>query len=373
MYKIKEVLTKKEAKKFTEFPNKMYKNNPYFVPALSIDEMAVFDYKQNPALEYCDAVRYIAYDEKGKMVGRIAGIINHTLKDENNELILRFTRLDMIDDINVTKILFDTLILWGSKKGTKKIIGPMGFTDFDRMGMLVEGFEEMNLSITIYNAPYYQEHLEQLGFFKDVDWLEYQITWPKTVPEKITRVSKLTQKRYGYKLIKLKSKKQIDFYAHKAFKTYNDAFMELYGFHPLNDKLIAYYIKQVKLIVRLDYLWFVLDKDDNVAAFGVIMPSLGKAYKKSNGKLLPLGIFRILRALKKHSVIDFYFIAVDPKHQGKGALSLIMEDAVKVGNKNKVSFAETGPELENNLKIHQQWTNYEPKQHRRRRGYTKSL
>ncbi|MFA5719533.1 MAG: hypothetical protein WC939_00580 [Acholeplasmataceae bacterium] len=373
MYTLKEVKTKKEIKDFTNFPNKLYKNNPYFVPALSIDEIQVFNPSINPALKYCEAIRYLAYDQSGKIVGRIGGIINHQLNKAKGESTVRFTRFDAIDDVEVTKRLVNKIIEWGKTYNMNKIIGPMGFSDLDRMGMLVEGFDEFNLAITIYNAPYYQTHFESLGFVKEVDWLEYQIPWPKKVPEKVERVSNIVKTRYGYRLVKLSHKKEIDKYAYKAFDTYNEAFMELYGFHPLNKQMMDYYINQVKLIVRLEYLWFVVDKEEKMVAFGIIMPSLSKALKKSNGKLFPFGLFRILKALKKNNIVDFYFIAIDPKHQGKGALALIMEDAAKVGIKNKIIMAETGPELENNIKIHQQWSNYEPRNHRRRRSYTKAI
>lgn len=369
MYVIKEVKTRRDSRRFTEFPNKLYVDNPYYVPALSIDEEAVFNPKKNPAHKYCHVVRYLALNETGKVVGRIGGIINTELNKVKKEKTARLTRIDMIDDIKVTELLINTIIDWAKSYEMTTLIGPMGFTDLDRMGMLVEGFDVLNMAITIYNAPYYHEHLEKLGFKKDADWIEMKIDWPQTIPEKIVRVSRMVESRYGYRLVKLKNKKEIPEYAKKAFETYNKAYMNLYGFHPLNDEMMEYYTKQVMLIVQLDYIWFVLDEKDQLIAFGIVMPSLALALKKSKGKLFPFGLFRILKALKKHDIIDFYFVAVDPKHQSKGALALLMEDGYYQGEKRNIKYALTGPELVENVKIQQQWQDYNPETIRRRRSY----
>ena len=303
---IKEVKHHKEMKLFTEFPNKLFKHVPAFVPAFSPDEHAVFDSTINPALAYCDAIRFLAYDDHHRVIGRIAGLINHKLNEAQDKKTARFTRLDMIDDLAVTKLLLDTIMTWAKEKGMDTLIGPMGFSDMDRMGLLVDGFEQLNLFITIWNAPYYKDHLEKLGFVKDVDWVERRIKWPTEMPEKVERIAGMVKQRFGYKLIKLQSKKEIDTYAYQAFDVYNRAFMELYGFYPLNKALMDYYIKQVKSIVQLKYLWFVADKENAIVGFGLMMPSLALANKKSNGKLFPLGWLRLLKALKKPSVVDFY-------------------------------------------------------------------
>ncbi len=366
---VKEVLTKKDSKKFTKFPNELYHSNPYFVPALSVDEEAVFNKKNNPALKYCESVRFLVY-ENNKIVGRIAGIINNNLNEKNNEKVARFTRIDMIDDIKVTELLINTIVKWAKSFGMTKLIGPMGFTDMDRMGMLSEGFEFLNMAITIYNAPYYHQHLEKLGFRVDAEWLEMKIDWPTEIPPKIERVAEIVRNRYNYRLVKLTKRSEIPLYAKKAFHIYNKAFMNLYGFDPLNDEMMDYYIKQVKILVQFDYLWFVLNEKDDVIGFGIIMPSLAKALKRSKGKLLPLGIFRVLRTLKKSDVIDFYFIAVDPEYQAKGVLSLIMEDCFYQGKKRNVKYALTGPQLVTNEKIQNQWKDYNPEVIRKRRSYT---
>src|SRR5690606_30354139 len=186
-YTIKLVKTKKDAKQFTELPIKLFKHIDAFVPALSMDEMNVFDPRKNPVHEYCESIRWLALDEKGKVVGRIGGIINYRFNEVFKTKIVRFTRLDMIDDIEVTKLLIETIEKWAKSNGMDEIIGPIGFTDMDRMGMLVEGFEHLGSFITIWNPPYYKEHLEQLGYIKDADWVESQIPWPKEMPAKVSR------------------------------------------------------------------------------------------------------------------------------------------------------------------------------------------
>ncbi len=372
-YTVKKVLTKKEAKLFTDFPVKLFQHIPAFVPALAMDEMNVFDPNINPAHEYCESVRFLAYDEKNQIVGRIGGIINHKINDAKQLKQVRFTRLDMIDDIEVTKKLIQAVIDWGHEQQLNQMIGPIGFTDMDRMGMLVDGFDEFGNFITIWNPPYYKEHMAALGFEKDVDWIETQITWPKELPEKIRRGADIIRRRFGYKLVKLKNLNKLDDYVYDAFDVYNQAFNDLYGFFPVTVKVEEYYIKQMKSLVKLDYLWFVTDKEDKVIGFGLMMPSLGMANKKSKGKLLPFGWLRLMKAIKKFDVIDFYFIAVDPKNQGQGVLTLIMEDGIKMGIRDGVKYAETGPELEENFQIQAQWKDFETRVHKRRRCYKKSI
>lgn len=373
---IKEVKTTKEAKLFTSFPNKLYKNVEAFVPALSIDEMNVFNKKKNPVHEYAESIRFLAY-KNNAIVGRIAGIINHKWNRDNNKRYARFTRIDMIDDINVTKALIDTIENWAKDQQMDTLIGPIGFTDLDRQGMLVDGFDQLNMFITIYNHPYYHEHLETLGFTKDVDWLEKKVSWPEDLEhhlyKKISKGSEYVKKKFGYHLFKPKRRKDIFKYIYEAFDMYNKAFSELYGFYPITEKVMDYYIKQMILIVRKEYVWFVLDKEDNVVGFGIIMPSLAIANKKNNGKLFPFGWLRILKALRKYSVMDFYFIAVAPEHQGRGVISLIFEDGLKNTIKNGVHFAETGPELELNHAIHAQWKDFDFVEHKRRRCYIRAI
>lgn len=373
MITIKKVTTKREGKLFTEFPNKMYKNVEAFVPALSMDENNVFNPKKNPASEYVESVRFLAY-KNNKIVGRIAGLVNHKINYESNKRQVRFTRLDMIDDILVTKALIKAVEDWGFEKfGLNEIIGPIGFTDFDRQGMLVEGFEYINLIITIYNHPYYKDHMDELGFIKDVDWLEKRINWPTEMNEKVARGSEIVKKRFGYRLYKPTSKKDINNFVYEAFDVYNESFKQLYGFFPMPQNVIDFYINQAIGLVNIDWVWVVYDKEDEIAGFGVVLPSLSKSFKKNGGKLFPFGWLRVLRNLKKYDTIDFYFIAVDPKHQNRGVAALIFEDGIKTGVKNGVKWAETGPELELNHQIQAVWKDFEYIDHKRRRCYKKEI
>ena len=372
MITIKEVKTRKEGHLFTEFPNKMYKKVEAFVPALSLDENNVFNKKINPVHEYCDSIRFLAYQE-GKIVGRIAGILNFKINDALNLKQVRFSRIDMIDDIEVTKALIKAVEDWGKGYGCDTIIGPIGFTDLDRQGMLFEGFEHLNMFITIYNHPYYPKHLETLGFIKDAIWSEKKVFSPTEVPDKVSRGARIARERYGMRLLKLKKKKDVYDHIYQAFEMYNVAFSELYGFFPISRAVMDFYIKQMLLLVQLDYLWFVYDKDDQMAGFGVVMPSLAKANKKSNGHLFPFGVFRLLRATKKYDVIDLYFIAVDPKHHGKGLIAMMWEDGLKTMLKKGVKYAETGPELEDNLKMQNNWKNFDNIDHKRRACFKRAI
>jgi hypothetical protein len=372
MITIQEVKTKKEGRLFTEFPNKMYKKVDAFVPALSLDENNVFNKKVNPVHEYCDSVRFLAYQE-GKIVGRIAGILNFKINEALNLKQVRFSRIDMVDDIEVTKALIKAVEDWGKEYECDTIIGPIGFTDLDRQGMLFEGFEHLNMFITIYNHPYYPKHLEQLGFIKDAIWSEKKVMSPIDIPDKVARGSRIARERYGMKLVKLKRKKEVYNHIYKAFEMYNVAFSELYGFFPISRAVMDFYIKQMLLLVQLEYLWFVYDSEDNMAGFGVVMPSLAKANKKSNGHLFPWGVFRLLKATKKYDVIDLYFIAVDPKHHGKGLIAMMWEDGLKTMLKKGVKYAETGPELEDNLKMLNNWKNFDNIDHKRRACFKRAI
>lgn len=372
MIKIIEVKTKKQTKMFAEFPIKLYKNNKYFVPQLISDEIKIFDKNKNPSHEYCDSVRFLAY-KNNKIVGRIAGIVNFNLNKEKNERTLRFTRLDMYDDIEITKKLFEELINWGRKFKLNKLIGPIGFSDLDKQGLLIEGYEEKGSFITLYNHPYYLKHLTILGFIKDVDWVEKRIFIPKTVPDKLKRISNLVQSRYGYEIVDVKSKKDLKSLIPDIFKIYNDAFMKLYGFYPLTDKVRDYYINQFITVIRLDYVWVIKNNKNELVGFGLINSCLADAVRKSKGKLFPLGWYRILRSIKKNNIVDFYFIAVRPEDQNNGIAAIILEKGAEVLVKNKIIHAETGPELENNNAIQSIWKDFEHINHKRRRCFKKDI
>lgn len=372
MITLKQVSSKREFNVFFDFPNKLYKDNPYYVPALIFDEKWNFNPKKNPAYQHVETVAYLAYKDN-KVVGRIAALINHKLNTLNNQKYMRFNRFDVIDDIEVSRLLIDKATSWGKERGMEFIIGPIGFSDLDKQGLLIEGFDQKGMFITLYNHPYYQEHLEQLGFAKDIDWVEYKVYVPEEADPRIERICNIATKRHGYRLLEFKKKKEVIPYAYKMFRMYNDSFANLYGFCPLSEGQIEMAIKQFFSLVSLEYIYIVVDKEDEVIGFGIMAPSLSDAIKKSNGRLFPFGLLRIFKALKVHEELDMYLIAVKPEYLGRGVNAVIMNEGIKTAIANKVKFAETGPELEDNENVKTMWDSFKTEQHKRRRCFIKSI
>lgn len=370
---VKEVVSKKDLKKWVDFPNKLYRKNKYYVPFLFNDEMDTFNKEKNPAYDFCQTKLFLAYKDN-KIVGRIAGLINHAYNNKWDKNAIRFTRFDFIDDEEVSKALFDEVVKWGKEYNYTEIMGPIGFTDMDHEGMLVEGFEELNMSITFYNHPYYLKHMEKLGLVKDVDWVEYQITVPNELDPRIERISKRVLDRNGFELVTYKDRKLLYNEAFEAFKIIDVAFSKLYGTVPLTEKVIRKAIDDYIPLVNLDYICSIKNKEGRIIGFGILVPSIAKALKKSNGRLLPFGIFRLLKALKgKNEVLEMFFVAVDPNYQNTGIPAAMMNELLKVCIKNKVIYCETGPELEMNLDVQGMWKSFEKRQHKRRRCFIKEI
>ncbi len=376
MITIKEVKTRKQLNQFIEFPNTLYKDNKYYIPSLYIDEWNHLRKGKNPALKYCDLVMYLAYNEQGEIVGRTAGILNHEYNRVKNVKQVRFNRIDFVDDIEVVKALLGAIENWAKANGMDEVIGPIGFTDLDKQGLLIEGFDEEDMFITLYHYPYYQQHIEALGYAKDVDWVEYEIDVSSIDDETIRKVSRLAesiQERNDYRLIKPRRFK-LPKWGKKMFKVYNEAFADLYGFLAIPDDVMNFYISQVILIVRREYVWFIVDKDDNVVGFALLMPSMSAVTKKYRGKLNIFNAFSYLKAIQgKHDTLDMYFVAIKPEEQKKGIPAIFFADALKTVKKNKVKRAFTGPELENNVEVINLWGRFPHRQHRRRRCYTKKI
>jgi len=372
MVTIKEVKTKRQLHQFIDFPIHLYKGNSNFVPSLAIDEEMNLNPKKNPAYEYCETRLFLAMKDK-KIVGRICGLINHAHNTKANALDIRFNRFDMIDDLEVTKSLLDAVSKWGKSREMNNLVGPIGFCDLDKEGMLVEGFDEKNLFITLYNNPYYPAHLETLGFTKEVDWVEYQILIPDAVPPRLQRLSDVATKRYGFEIMKFKNKKEMVPYAKKAFIMYNDAFAPLYGTVPLNEAQIDMYISQFIMLVSLDFIFIVQDKHKEVIGIGALAPSLADAVRDSKGKLFPFGWYRILKSIKHPKVLDMYIIAVKPEYQLQGASALILVEGVKNAIKKGIKVAETGPELEDNTNVQGLWSEFNTRKYKRRRCYHKAI
>ncbi|MGB4283939.1 MAG: hypothetical protein WBJ48_04410 [Bacteroidales bacterium] len=369
---IKEISGRKEIKKFVCFPFPLYKGNPFWVPPLIFDEVNALDPRKNPSFEFCEAKLWMAYKD-GRAVGRIAGIINHRANQIWNERNARFGWLDFIDDFEVSSALFAQVENWAKSMGMKAVQGPLGFSDMDKEGMLIEGFEELGTIATYYNHPYYPIHTEKAGYQKDVDWLEYELNAEVTVPEKFIRVGQIAQERYKLSIVQFKKKKDLLKYAHQIFEVLNESFRPLYGFAPLTDAQIDYYIKMYFSFIVLDFISVVVDEHDNVAAFGITMPSLSKAVQKSGGKILPFGFIHILRAMKKNDTVDFYLTAVRPELQGKGVNALLFIDLIPKYRKFGIKKAESNVELENNQMVRRQWDMFPKRQHKRRRAYIKHI
>lgn len=370
---VKEVKTKKELKVWATFPNKLYKKVPEFVPFLLGDEMDTFTKGKNPAYEFCDTKLFLAVKDK-KIVGRIAGLINYAANEKWKTSNIRFTRFDFIDDYEVSAALINAVIEWGKASGLTTVIGPMGFTDMDHSGMLIEGYNELNMSITFYNFPYYKDHMEKLGFIKEVDWVEYQLLVSDKPNEKLKKLSAFLQRQGNYKLVTYTDRKQLFGEAFEAFKVIDVAFSKLYGTVPLTDEVINKSISDYIPLVHLDYICSVKDKDGAIVGFAVLVPSIAKALKKSNGRLLPFGLFRMLKALRgKNDTLEMFFIAVKPEYQMKGIPVIIMDYMINACVKNGVKICESGPELELNEDVQAMWKYFDVRKHKRRRCYKKDI
>ena len=373
MVQIKEVKNKKDIKLFIDFPTKLYKGVKQYVHPLRMSEFELFDPQKNVSFDECEAVYYLAYKD-GKLVGRIAGILQKAYNKKANEKRVRFTRFDCINDKEVAKALFDSVENWAKKLGMNIIHGPMGFNDLDREGMLVEGFEEIATFEEAYNFDYYKDLVEYCGYEKEVDWLEFNITIPKEVDEKTKRVANLVKERYHLKNAEKTSKKKfIKKYAKPIFKLLDDAYGPLYGVVPYTDKLRKQIIDQFKLFISLDFMSMIVDENDEPIAWGFAIPSLSEVINKCQGRLTLKSIFSILKAVKKPTQLDLALIAVKPGWQSKGVPALIMYEMVQSFIKHGIKSCETNLNLEDNLHIIQLWKNYEHRQHKRRRAYVKHL
>lgn len=369
---IVEVSTKKEQKQFILFPFKLYKNNKYWIPPLISDELHTLRPEDNPAFEHCHANYWLVY-KSNEIVGRIAGIINKKYIEKWGNKYARFGWLDFIDDAEVSQLLFSTFESWARSQGMTAIHGPLGFTDMDREGMLIEGFEELSTMATIYNYPYYPRHLENLGFKKDTDWVEYEIIVPKEIPEKALRIAEIVRERRGLRILDAKSSKDLLKHAHGIFDVINETYENLYGFVELSQKQIDLYIKQYFPFVSPNYLKIVLDEKDKVAGFVIGMPSLSRALQKAKGRLFPFGFIHLLIALKFPKYVDLYLGAVRKELQGKGADAFLITDLCRSCIENKIISTESNLELEDNLLVQGHWKHFDRRQHKRRRCFIKEL
>lgn len=374
MIRILEVNSKETKRAFASYSNKLYQNNPYYVPDLVFEQMRFFDSKYNPAFEFCISRQYLAYDDqKRRYVGRVGAIINHKSNRKWNQKYVRFTCFDFEDDIDISSRLIEAVSNWAKEQGMDALHGPLGFTDLDHQGMLVEGFDELDLYITFYNAPYYAKHMEALGFMKDVDWIECQLRLDGAKAERLSKIAEHVANRSSFKLVDFHNKKDILPWAKQVFELYNRAYAPLYGMTDLSESQIDAYIKSFFGFVNPDFIKVVVDSANKLAGFSIAMPSLSKAMQLSRGNLFPFGFLPILRAIKHSEVLDLYLIAVAPEYQNSGINALMLNSVMSTARRYGMTHAETGPMLEENHKVQAQWKFFDVRQHRRRRVYVKKI
>lgn len=369
---IKKVTTPSELKRFIRFNYEFYKDNAYSVPDLYDDMLNTFSPKKNAAFEFCEADYFLAY-RNGKIVGRVAAIINNRANEQWNKHTVRFGWIDFIDDIEVSHALIDAVKDWGRERGMNEIEGPLGFTDMDAEGMLVEGFDQLSTMATIYNYPYYPKHMEQLGLEKGADWVEMKIYIPEQIPEKHKRISDIIARKYDLHIRKLKSKREIKEtgVAHEIFRLINEAYAPLFGFSKMTERQIDQYVNMYVPVLDLRMVSIVENAQNEIVAVGISMPSLSRALQKAKGKLLPFGWWHLLKALmwKRPKVLDLLLVGVRPDYQGKGVNALLFTDLIPVYQQLGFEYAESNPELELNEKVQNQWQYFKTEQHKRRRCF----
>lgn len=365
---IKTVTTKSELKTFVRFGNKLYKGNKYYVPSMPFDDMNTLDSSKNAAFEFCQTEYYLAYKD-GEVVGRVAAIINHKANEAWKVKQVRFGWIDFIDDMKVSGALLDAVIAFGKKHGMNQIVGPLGFTDFDREGMLVEGFDRVTTMATIYNYPYYPEHMKKHGYVKETGWLEYRITIPETVPDRHETLSQLVAQRYNLKVKKL-TRRQIkkENYGQKLFALINQTYCVLYGYSLLSEKQIDQFVGVYLSLIDARMLTFIEDEKGDLIGAGISMPSLAKALQKCNGELFPFGWWYLLKSMfwKKPDSLDLLLIGVRPDYQKRGVPTMLFTDLIKTYNKLGFRYAETNACLESNTKVRALWEPFENEQHKKR-------
>ncbi len=367
--KVKQVLNSSDLELFIKFPMELYKGNPYFVPLLINEEKSIWVKEENPALQYSEAAQFLAYRGKN-IVGRIAVMINHKEEKELGIRKVRFGWLDFIDDIEVSKTLIDTAIEYAKSKGISKIEGPMGFTNLDKAGMLTKGFDKLATMIGIYNFDYYPKHMEQLGLVKEKEWVEFEINFPDTLPDKVEKFSNLIAEKYELELVKFKSKKDILPLVEPMFKLLDDTYKHLSTYTPITQEQIRHYKEKYFKFIDKDYIVCIKDKYGSLISFAITMPSYSKALQKAKGKLFPFGWWHLLNAGKKNDRANFYLIGIHPQYQKRGVTAIIFKEIYETFKKKGVKFLETNPELEENASIQALWQDYHPTNHKRRRTYS---
>ena len=371
---IKEAKTKAEYLAFVKFPYSLYKENPNWVPPLINDEIETIDPDLNPVYQNANASFFLAYQDE-KIVGRIAAIVNWIEVKEIKKSKVRFGWFDVIDNINVSKSLIDCVIKFGKDNNLESIEGPLGFSNLDKAGLLIKGYEEQNTMITLYNHPYYSEHLKKLGFNEAAKWVEYEIKIDdfESSPEKVKRFSKLIMERYNLTLLNFKNRKAIIPYVDQMFELLDKTYNKLQSYVPIQDYQIENYKKRFLKFINPDFIKCIIDQQGKLICFSITMPSFTEALKKVNGKLTLFNSIHILKAMYFNKRASFYLIGVRPDYQNKGITAIIFNEMQKLFNKQNINIVETNPELEENTAIQKLWKNYEHRLHKRRATFSKKI
>ena len=370
---IKEVVTKKELKAFVHFPNEFYKDNAFYVPTLESGDRDALDPKKNHAFEFCEGKYWLAFNGNGRIVGRIAGIINHQYNQRTGIGYARFGFLDFVDDDDVVDALFDTVEAWARDKGLKVMNGPLGFLEFDASGVLVEGFDELPTAYGKYNFPYYESQLLRRGYAKDTDWVEYQIKMPDDIEEWFSRPAKLIAARYHLRQADISSKKKMVSYFPQCARVLNETYRNLHGFTELSKGQVDDLMKQFVPNLNPDFVSIILDEKDEVVAFGISIPSLSKAMQKCHGKLFPFGFRHVLHALRHNDTVDLLLIGISDQYKNKGLNAMIFDRVSHAIHGYGIKYLESTRELEDNNSVQNMWNRFETRLHKRARCYVKEL
>lgn len=369
MVEIREVKTKKELKTFVSFANELYENYPAYVPILIGDELDMFNPKKNGAYEWSDVRCFLAI-QNDRVVGRVGLIHNRKYIEKTGKHQLRITRFDFIDDLEVSKALIDVAIQWAKELGCNELIGPIGFSDMDKEGMLIEGFDELSMYINIYNDAYYIRHMEAMGFEKECDWVEYKITIPEKIDPRIERIAERSIQKFGYKIVKFKHVRDAYPEIYKGLDIMNEVYAKLYGYTQLSVRQQKEFLNNFKWILNREYLFAIHTAEDELIGYGFYAPSLSHIMKeKAKGHLTISAALALLKnkTTDENDTVDLYSIGVRPEYMSKGVNAIILNEGIKACIKNHVKYAETGPCLETNKEIRAQWALFENRQHKRRR------
>ena len=369
---IEEVGNQHQLKRFVNFPYGLYRNHAYWVPPIRMDEINTLRKDKNPAFENCEARYWIA--KKGpRIVGRIAAILNHKYIETWKKRYMRFGWMDFEDDPEIAAVLLNQVEQWALAREMTAVHGPLGFTDMDYEGMLIEGFEELGTLATLYNYPYYPKHIEAAGYQKDIDWVEFEIETPDQIPDRLNRIADLAMRRLKLHVLGARKKKELIPYIPQIFALIDETYRDLYGVVPLNPKQVDYYTSMYFGFIKPEYVSVILDDNDRVAAFGITMPSLSRALQRCRGRLFPFGFIHLLNAMRQNDRADLYLVGVRPSLQGKGINAIMIREINLIYIKNRIKWVESNPELETNADVQGQWKFYERRQHKRRRCFIKEL